>query len=358
MNQISLLPVLPMRAKRASTRRPALVAACVGLLAVASAACGDEATRDEAPAGESTTRDVDDAPASAPRAPAAQVVEAPAAAAPAPSADATASGGTSLASLNVSITTEPPKVAPWFKVFRPADLKAVGRPLPVVAWANGGCFRSEFTWDPLFKRWAAAGIIVLALTANPKDGLLGALTASNVTHHKALIEWAVKENETEGSPYQGLIDTKRLVLAGNSCGGVTALGAAAQEPRASAVFVLSGSSALAATDRNVMGKIKVPVGYVVGGKEDIAGANALADYEALSAGVPGLLVSRAQGDHVFVSTTPEVLAEVAKISLDWLDLALFRTPSAKATLKSPTVCTGCKAGTWIVKDKNLETLAP
>lgn len=259
------------------------------------------------------------------------------------------------ATLNFPVTEEFPKLDPGFKIHRPTDLTVTGEKLPVVVWANGGCFRSSFTWKPLYQRWAAAGFVVLALDAKPGDfwGELG--TASKEDQGK-LIDWILKQNETQGSPYFGRIDTKRVVAAGNSCGGVTSLQLAARDPRVAAVFVLSGSSAVGAVDQNAMKAIKVPVGYIVGGKEDIAGANATGDYAALTAGVPALIVRRSTGDHITVSTTPEILAEEAKMSLDWLDLALYGTPSALATLRSPTVCTGCQAGIWSIESKNLETL--
>jgi len=240
-------------------------------------------------------------------------------------------------------------------VYRPMTLEA-NEKYPIVVWANGGCFRSSSTWKPLYQRWAAAGFLVLALDANPAAGFLGMLATSSKEDQGKLIDWVAKQNETQGSPYYGRVDTKRIVAAGNSCGGVTALQLTARDPRVAAVFVLSGSSAVGSVDQNAMKAIKVPVGYIVGGTEDIAAANAAGDYAALTAGVPGMIVSRSTGDHVTVSTTPAILAEEARIALDWLDLALYGQPQALETLTSPTVCTGCQPGTWKLTAKHLETL--
>lgn len=256
--------------------------------------------------------------------------------------------------LALATTKETPNVAPWFNVYRPTDLSSTGQPLPVVVWANGGCFRSDFTWAPLFERWAKGGFIVLALN---ESAATPALTQTTVKDHGALIDWAIKQNQTAGSPYFGRIDEKRVVAAGNSCGGITALGLAAQDKRVASVFVLSGSSFFFGADANVINKITVPVGYVVGGKEDIAGANATSDYNLFRAGLPAMIVSRSSGDHVKVSTDPAVLPEVASIGLNWMDLALYGTPEAANTLASPTVCTGCAAGTWTLKSKNLASLS-
>lgn len=260
--------------------------------------------------------------------------------------------GAPLATLNVPTTTEDPKVAPWFKVYRPVDMKAFGRPLPVIAWANGGCLRSSQSWEAMFQRWAGAGMVVLVLTPNPDWGAFGSFAMTNVADHRGMIDWALKQNEMQASPYAGLLDPKGIIAAGNSCGGVTALGAAAEDPRVNAVFVLSGSSAFDKPNLDVMAKIRAPVGYVIGGSEDIATSNVQAEFDLLGSGIPAAVVSRSKGDHFFVSTDTGSLADTARIALDWFDVALFRTPEAAATLKSPAVCTGCAAGTWTLRSKN------
>ena len=123
-----------------------------------------------------------------------------------------------------------------------------------------------------------------------------------------------------------------------------------------AVFVLSGSSAVGSANLSVIDAITVPVGYVVGGSEDIAGANATSDYDALADGIPAMIVSRSSGDHVTVSTDTMILPQVAEIALNWMDLALYGTAEAAGALTSDTVCSGCQAGVWTLKAKNLEKL--
>jgi predicted dienelactone hydrolase len=245
---------------------------------------------------------------------------------------------------------ESPNVEPWFNVYRPTDLTATGQPLPIIVWANGGCYRSDFTWAPLFERWAAGGFVVLALTEGPD----GPLVQSTVDDQGGLIDWALEQ--AEAGPYAGMLDVDRIVAAGNSCGGITALGLASRDDRVASVFVLSGSSAFFGADAMVIGGISIPVGYVVGGSEDIARANATADYEALADGIPAMIVSRSSGDHMTVSTDTTILPQVAEIALNWMDLALYGTAEAADALNSETVCSGCEPGTWTLMGKNLETL--
>jgi len=247
-------------------------------------------------------------------------------------------------------TVEPHlKDQPIFNVTRPTDLTQLGGRLPVIVWANGGCFRSDFTWSPLFKRWAAAGFVVLSLSS--EDNLFAMLSTTSKAEHTKLVDWVVAQDKS--GPYAGMLDLERIVVAGNSCGGVTALETAAADKRLAAVFVLSGSSAVGSVNAQVMKAISIPVGYVVGGEEDIAGANAQGDYDAMNEGIPAMIVSRKEGDHQTVSTDEKILPEDAEIALNWMDLALYGTKQAHDALTSKNVCDKCTPGYWTLKTKNL-----
>ncbi|MET0148192.1 MAG: hypothetical protein ABW310_03480 [Acidimicrobiales bacterium] len=65
-------------------------------------------------------------------------------------------------SRSLATTVEPAPDLPGYNVYRPSDLEATGAPLPVVVWANGGCFRHDATWQTLLERWAAAGFLAEA----------------------------------------------------------------------------------------------------------------------------------------------------------------------------------------------------
>ena len=252
------------------------------------------------------------------------------------------------------IIEENPNAEPWFNVYRPTDMTQViedkGHLLPVIVWANGGCFRSEFTWQPLFKRWAAEGYVVLALAETPNGG---ALVQTSVADHGALIDWALNQ-----SPYADMLDANRVVAAGNSCGGVTALGLAAQDERVAMVFVLSGSSAVGFTSQSVMENITVPVGYVIGSETDIASGPAQSDYAALAQGIPAMIVNRSEGGHVNVSTTVSILEEVASIAYHWMEWVLYGEEASYQALTSENVCPDCTPGDWTLNAKHLDTLAP
>ena len=80
-----------------------------------------------------------------------------------------------------------------------------------------------------------------------------------------------------------------------------------------------------------MDKVKVPVGFAVGGAEDIASAQAHQDFELLAPGIPGYVASHAMGDHVTVSTDPAILAEVAEIGVNWIDYAVSGNETTQRT---------------------------
>jgi hypothetical protein len=244
---------------------------------------------------------------------------------------------------------EKPNVAPYFNVWRPTDLNALESPAPIVVWNNGGCFRGDSTWTAMYEAWAAAGFVVLSLTEG------GGAGTTTVADHGALIDWLEEQNAADG-PYKGKLDLERVAAAGNSCGGITSLGLAAEDDRVKAIYILSGSSAATGPAANILNNIKIPVAYMVGADEDIAKANALGDYEGFPDGVPAVVYSRSSGDHVLISSDRTVIAQGAEIALNWFDLTLYGTKAALDVLTAKEPCSMCMPGQWTMTAKNLETL--
>jgi hypothetical protein len=253
-------------------------------------------------------------------------------------------------SLNLATKMDTPGVAPFFHVWRPTDIAAVEGKLPVMAWNNGACSRNDQVFKPLFDKWSAGGWIVLSLTSG------GGSSSTSIADQKGLIDWIVAEADKAGSEYNGKVDLDRIVAGGNSCGGITSLGLAAQDERVAGIFVLSGSSGMGGANTMVTSKITVPVAYIIGGEEDIARANAEADYEAFADGIPSMIVSRSTGDHLMISNNADVMKDAADISINWMDLTMYGQQAALDALKQPTVCAGCMSGLWSMMGKNLETL--
>lgn len=255
---------------------------------------------------------------------------------------------------DVATVVEQPSNLTGYDVVRPRTLDSK-HAMPVIVWADGGCVRYDGLWLPILKRWAAAGFVVVAI-GTPPGGNPQTLPVSTVDDQAKAINWAEAENARSGSPYQGRLDTTRIVAAGNSCGGITTLSLAARDPRVRAVFVLSGSSVLpgapAAAAAKIMSAIHVPIGFVVGGPQDISRTNARQDYHLITSGQPAMFASRATGDHLTVSTKQPELTEDAEISTDWIDYAINANPQSLERLRH-NPCSTCPAGTWTIELKNI-----
>ena len=260
---------------------------------------------------------------------------------------------------SLPITKETSPDLPGHNIYRPTDMEATGVPLPIITWANGGCVRYDATWTILFERWASAGFFVITIAQPPTgDTQAGSAGGATADDQGAAIDWAFRVNESPESSYAGKLDANRVVAAGNSCGGITSLVLAGRDTRISSVFVLSGSSVGPSATRDaaaaVMSKVSVPVGFVVGGPEDIASSQADQDYDLLADGLAGMVAKRSTGDHRTVSTDPGMLSDAAGIALNWMNASLFGDREAMETPRG-TPCSSCAAGLWSVRTKHLST---
>jgi hypothetical protein len=127
--------------------------------------------------------------------------------------------------MKLATKMETPGVAPYFHVWRPADLTAVPGKLPIVVWANGACNRNDQGFKPLFDKWSAGGYFVVSLTSG------GGSSMTTQADQKALLEWVVGQADMAVGPYNGKLDLDKIVVGGNSCGGITSLGLAAADKR-------------------------------------------------------------------------------------------------------------------------------
>ncbi len=254
------------------------------------------------------------------------------------------------------ITKETSANLPGYNIYRPADIKA-GAPLPIIAWANGGCVRRDATWTTILERWAEEGFFVVAVTSLPNadPAAPGRFT---VDDQAAAIEWAIRENGTSSSPYANRLDVNRIVAAGNSCGGMTSLALAARDSRVKSVYVLSGSSLGPNTTKEaagaLMSKVSAPVLFIVGGEEDIARKPSNLDYSLLRDGIAAMVVSRNSGDHRTVSTDPAIQSDAADMGVNWFRATLQNDKDAITTLRT-RICAKCDPDTWSAQSKNLGT---
>ena len=241
-----------------------------------------------------------------------------------------------------------------FNVYYPRDIMERKTAVPVISWGNGGCMTFDWMSTTLLERWAAAGFVVVTYNdpaANNQSAGVDALAAAQVQ----MLDWAEKAN-AEGGRFPGKLDTERMVVGGNSCGGITAFKAAWADKRPKAIFIVSGSAEFPGVTDEVRkasaGRVKLPTLYIVGGPEDIARNQVRLEYESLPPGLPAVLIERSSGDHLAVSTEPDIQREEAAMGINWFRTILYDDKVAANELTTKG-CAACDPKVWSVRAKNL-----
>jgi dienelactone hydrolase len=243
---------------------------------------------------------------------------------------------------------------PTHTVFRPANLEAIGGVrLPVLAWANGGCANSPRGFEPFLAEVASHGFLVIAIgTTPPQQGQ---------TSYKRLaqaIDWAAAQNGQAGGKYRGKIDTSKVAVAGQSCGGLQAI-EASFDPRVTTTLVCnsgvlntsSGAPNMPVnTSKDMLAKLHTPMFYMIGGPKDIAYPNATDDFARIEK-VPAVMMNLDVGHG---GTYREANGgEFGKAAVAWLRWQLKGEQAAKKMFTGAD-CGFCSGSAWKVEVKNLK----
>jgi hypothetical protein len=124
----------------------------------------------------------------------------------------------------------------------------------------------------------------------------GSESAILVTDAKLLldaIDWAIAENNRPGGPYFQKIDTTRIAVMGQSCGGMQALEVSSDSRITTTVVLNSGVFEVLADSmrsrenfpkvtKSDLAKIHGPVVFFTGGKSDALDANAADDFNRIN----------------------------------------------------------------------------
>jgi hypothetical protein len=141
-----------------------------------------------------------------------------------------------------------------------APLTPPAEKLPVLIWGNGGCQATGTLFKNLLTEISSYGFIILANGA-PKG--MGTSKVSDLTKS---IDWAF---ENPAAKKYGNLDTSRLVVMGQSCGGLEAYSASYKDPRVK-LTVLFNSGTLDDSKRSMIQQLKAPVAFFSGGPTDMA----------------------------------------------------------------------------------------
>ncbi|MFB4309830.1 alpha/beta hydrolase [Actinomadura sp. GTD37] len=225
-------------------------------------------------------------------------------------------------------------------VYRPESIPS-GVKLPIVAWGNGACLADGTLFENILTEFASHGFLVIA---NGRPGGFGTTDASMLTES---IDWAIAENSRVGSKYRGRIDTAKVAVMGQSCGGLEAYEVSA-DPRVTTTGIWN-SGMLSDADNDQLARLHAPIGYFIGGPSDIAYENAMDDWTRLPSGLPAFMGNLDVG-HLGTYDQPNG-GEFGRVGSAWLKWQLKGDAAAKQFFVGPD-CGLC--GTeWTVQQKNL-----
>ena len=257
---------------------------------------------------------------------------------------------------------EEPDTLPTNTIFYPKDLAKVKGKMPILSFANGACSGQPLELTEVYTELASQGFFVATI-----GRIGGTVNGGDLSLQIKFIDWAIAENGRKGSPFYDKLDTKKIGLSGQSCGGVMAIRNAG-DPRVSTVLILNSGifntpppargagPGVAGRGPNPMdvGKdalkgFHTPVAYLLGGPKDIAYANGVDDVEKIQ-GVPVFMGSTNVG-HLATYGTPSG-GEFGKIAVDWFNYQLKGDKVAARTFVGPD-CKLCTNPLWEVKRKNM-----
>jgi dienelactone hydrolase len=262
-------------------------------------------------------------------------------------------------------------------VYRPADLAALGgRALPIVVWGNGGCAGDGAAQRQHLLDIASHGYLVIANgtiqsgpgappqpprppMAAPKPGqpFVPPPPQTSAAQLTRAIDWALAENARAGSPYRGRLDPAAVAVSGWSCGGIQALGVAA-DPRVKAVIIHNSglfpdtAPRMAGMElhKDALARLHTPILYVLGGPTDIAYANGMDDYARISR-VPAVVANLKDAGHTGSFFAPAG-GKAATVAVAWLDWQL-RGDRQAAAMFTGADCGLCHDPAWSIERKGL-----
>ncbi|MGN6363157.1 hypothetical protein [Asticcacaulis taihuensis] len=218
-------------------------------------------------------------------------------------------------------------------VYRPENLAAVkDGALGVYVFGNGGCSTDGTSSRNHLLEIASHGYLVIAPgvipsqhpqpeMAQPGKGQLKAPTAPESLTEA--IDWAVRENGRQGSPYYHRLAQGKIAASGWSCGGLQAI-AIAKDPRIATFVIMNsgvfnGANPIAGlnVNKSMLADLHGSVIYVMGGPSDIAYANGRDDYSRISR-IPAAYIDIPVGHGgTYMEPNGGIGAEIVTAWLDW-----------------------------------------
>jgi hypothetical protein len=269
---------------------------------------------------------------------------------------------------------------PTHTVYRPKDLtKLQGQKLPIIAWGNGACANNGASFRNFLTEIASHGFLAIAIgppqapaaagkqaPAPGQGAAKGAAPqgaggpATKSTQLIDAINWAIAENSRKGSQYYGKLETSKIAVMGQSCGGIQSL-AVAEDPRIKLIGIWNsgilnmplapGAPAMEDVRKEQLEKLHSPIFYITGDKSDIAFENGMDDFKRITK-VPALHAYKDGVGHGGTYNQPNggEFGKVAVAMLQWQ----FKNDKEAAKMFVSANCGLCQDPQWHVSNKGLK----
>jgi hypothetical protein len=250
------------------------------------------------------------------------------------------------------VTMEPAFGTTGLKTFRPASLDSFPKrdTLPVVVWGNGGCAIDNARYDGFLTTIASHGFLVITTTgAPPARATVEGLTAA--------VDWAEKENTRADAPLAGKIQTMKVAVMGQSCGGFLSIALGA-DPRVGTIGVFNsgvqaprpGAPPSPQPTTDSLKKLHGPVLLINGHERDFMMAASRATYDAIET-LPAFYGARHGAGHT--ATAYHVGGgEFANVATNWV-LWQFKGDKKAGAMFLGKKCELCTNTNWDVESKRL-----
>jgi dienelactone hydrolase len=255
---------------------------------------------------------------------------------------------------------------PDHTIYRPRELAPFtgSQRLPIVAFSGPGCDFNGTAFRPFFTEVASHGyLVVVNGPPEPRGGSGPNFPRTKSADLLASVQWGFDEAARRDGKYFGRLDTTKVAVMGQSCGGLQTLEISG-DPRITTLvlwnsgIIISRPSApavprgLPATSKEMLRTLKVPIAYFVGGT-DMARPNAADDFARIDTVPVFLGVLEIPGDaHAGTFREPNG-GKFGVAGVAWLDWQL-KGDEAAAVMFTGVHCGLCRDPQWQVQKKRIE----